>query len=149
MPTQQFGIKLPNTDYIDRPGAYGIILNSEGKILIIDEDGAYYLPGGGIDSGETPVEALRREIMEEAGAEMDAASYLCEANQYVDAPAGHYNKLGKFYRVSLKKETVTQQIEGEVPMWVTLEDYFQFAVYEAQAWAVTKFFDSISRREVF
>ena len=44
----------------------GIILNSQGKALIVKYAGIYMLPGGRIEQ-ETPREALKREIMEEAG----------------------------------------------------------------------------------
>lgn len=44
----------------------GIILNSQGKALIVKHAGLYMLPGGRVEQ-ETPREALKREIMEEAG----------------------------------------------------------------------------------
>jgi 8-oxo-dGTP pyrophosphatase MutT (NUDIX family) len=51
------------------------VFSSDDKVLLglhdPDGGGAYagfwVVPGGGIDEGETPVEALRRECMEEAG----------------------------------------------------------------------------------
>ena len=52
-------------------GSYGVIINN-GKVLLIRKArGAYKgkldLPGGGIDYGETPIETLKREILEEVG----------------------------------------------------------------------------------
>lgn len=54
-----------------RPSAYGIILKGD-KILLSPQFGGYDLPGGGIDLGETPEEAVIREIKEETG--LDAAN---------------------------------------------------------------------------
>lgn len=55
-------------------GAYGIIIQNEKIVLIKKAIGGYKgkldLPGGGIEHFELPKEALKREIMEEAGLEV-------------------------------------------------------------------------------
>lgn len=50
----------------------GVIFNSEKEILLCERGpskkyapGAWHMPGGGIDEGESPEDALRRELMEE------------------------------------------------------------------------------------
>lgn len=52
-------------------GAYGILIRNGRIALIIKTRGGYKgrldLPGGGIEHNETPTEALKREILEEAG----------------------------------------------------------------------------------
>lgn len=48
-----------------------VILNKEGKALLVKYAGLYMLPGGRVDSGEQPLEALKREILEESGIEID------------------------------------------------------------------------------
>ena len=55
-----------------RVSAKALILDeSKQKFLVVQEaDGRWELPGGGIDHGETPTEALRREIKEEMGLEV-------------------------------------------------------------------------------
>ncbi len=55
--------------YTARPGAYGVILSGS-KLLLTFEDATepeIQLPGGGIDPGEGPVQALHREVFEETG----------------------------------------------------------------------------------
>lgn len=68
-----------------RPGTYGTVRMKEGvAVLPIDDDGVAYLTrefryavsrdsievaGGGIDEGESPLEAARREAREELGVE--------------------------------------------------------------------------------
>ena len=51
-----------------RNSARGIILR-EGRVAMVHSlrDGYYKFPGGGIEKGESPVEAMRREVREEAG----------------------------------------------------------------------------------
>lgn len=54
-----------------RFGAYGLVTDPEGRVLLarISEGypggGSWHLPGGGVDFGEQPREALTREISEE------------------------------------------------------------------------------------
>lgn len=50
-----------------RPSVYGVIVNEEGHLLVSvsRSTGKYTLPGGGVDVGETLVQALHREALEE------------------------------------------------------------------------------------
>lgn len=61
-------------------GAYGIIIDDNKVALIRKARGGYKgkldLPGGGIEHTENPDEALKREIMEEAGVLVDGYSLL-------------------------------------------------------------------------
>jgi 8-oxo-dGTP diphosphatase len=53
-------------------GAFAIILDRQGRVLLChrgDMD-AWDLPGGGVESGELPTEAVVREVMEETGLEV-------------------------------------------------------------------------------
>lgn len=59
----------PDQTYMHRPGAYGIILSGEMALLTLsyEDEPSPQLPGGGIDPGESPLQALHREVMEETG----------------------------------------------------------------------------------
>ncbi|MEV4506098.1 NUDIX hydrolase [Streptomyces klenkii] len=69
------------------------ILLKNGRILTTRSHGkdAYYLPGGKLEPGETPHQALIREIHEELGAELDPQTithaFTIQAPAH-DAPAG-------------------------------------------------------------
>lgn len=74
---------VKSAKYRHRPGAYAIIVKNE-KVLLssLDKpDPVWDLPGGGIDPGESPVQALHREVMEETGRRI-----------YVDARLGVYQR---------------------------------------------------------
>lgn len=62
------GSKEENVEYRKRPGAYAIIVNKDNdKIGIVTDGEDYFYLGGGIENGETKLEALKREMIEEAG----------------------------------------------------------------------------------
>jgi 8-oxo-dGTP diphosphatase len=59
-------------------GAFAIIFNEHGSVLLChrrDMD-AWNLPGGGIEPGELPTEAVIREVKEETGLEVAIDSLL-------------------------------------------------------------------------
>jgi len=49
--------------------ARAIIINENGNLLVSILNGSLILPGGTIESNETPTKTLRRELIEEAGIE--------------------------------------------------------------------------------
>ena len=55
--------------YRRRPGAYGLIVKGRQVLLALNESPGeeVVFPGGGIDPGESPIQALHREVMEETG----------------------------------------------------------------------------------
>lgn len=56
------------SNYVPLTQAYAICYNSDGEALILDQkgDGTWTLPGGTVELGETTVQTLEREVMEEA-----------------------------------------------------------------------------------
>ena len=57
------------TQLVTCPSAAGIIRNPAGQVLFLvrADNGRWDLPGGAIDPGETPAQALVREVREETG----------------------------------------------------------------------------------
>ncbi|NBD31208.1 MAG: NUDIX domain-containing protein [Alphaproteobacteria bacterium] len=55
--------------YTRRPGAYAILFRGPDVLLTFQAGihNEYQLPGGGIDPGESPIQALHREVYEETG----------------------------------------------------------------------------------
>lgn len=65
-----------------RIAAYGILVDDTGRLLLVRAAsyltvaGRWFLPGGGVEHGETPVDALRREVHEETGLAVGEATLL-------------------------------------------------------------------------
>jgi 8-oxo-dGTP diphosphatase len=63
-------------------GAYALIHDGEDRLLLVRAgNGRFYLPGGRIEPGETPEQALAREVEEECGLSVRVTEPLGEAFQ--------------------------------------------------------------------
>ena len=68
-----------------RPNVAAIIINREGEILVCERSNngrAWQFPQGGVDKGETNIEALYREVLEEVGLEKKYYKVLEEKGGY-------------------------------------------------------------------
>lgn len=64
-----------------RPSARGILITKEKKLVLIKRskqnvDTYYVTPGGGVEKDETPLKALKRELLEETGSLISSAKFL-------------------------------------------------------------------------
>jgi putative (di)nucleoside polyphosphate hydrolase len=114
-----------------RAGVGAIILNARGEVLGLerkDFPGAWQLPQGGLDEGETPLEAVEREILEETGIEASHLELLATAPRWL--------------AYELPEEARSKKIgRGQVQLWfvfrfrgpdeaITLGDRKEFSAWE-------------------
>jgi 8-oxo-dGTP diphosphatase len=73
---------MPDDTRRQRIAAYGVCRDDEGRILLarasssLTLQGRWFLPGGGVDHGESPEESLVREIEEESGLAVELGTFL-------------------------------------------------------------------------
>jgi 8-oxo-dGTP diphosphatase len=137
-PTPEFGTKQDGIDYIDRPGVYAVILNNHRQIAVIETTNGYFLPGGGIDTGESDVEALKRELLEEIGYQASVLGEIGQAVEYIQAygEEKHYQIRSSFYKVQLGTK-IGEGIEKDHRLvWLQQEGAIKLLKRQAQVWAV-------------
>ncbi|GAA3150216.1 hypothetical protein GCM10010466_46680 [Planomonospora alba] len=60
------------------PAVTAVVTDGEGRILLVEDvdSGRWILPGGAVDPGERPADALVREMREELGVEVEPTAVL-------------------------------------------------------------------------
>lgn len=121
-------------DQLDwRPSAYAIVIH-EGNLLTTRQYKALHLPGGGLDKGETPEEAVVREVQEETGLIVRNPKLVATDSSFftyttMDTQEQlHFHALLFFYECefvggefSIEGFDQYEQANGEHPEWIPLE----------------------------
>ena len=102
-------------------GAYGFIIKDDKIALIKKARGGYTglldLPGGGIEHDETPVEALHRELMEEAGVTVINEELITVTSrtfkwQMEEDLIEDLHHIGILYKVEIKDDKLKEEADG-------------------------------------
>jgi len=144
---RNFGEKLPGKEYPDRPGAYAVITNPDGRIAVVVDMDEIHLPGGGIDPGETELEALHREIEEETGFGFTEATHIGKAGQYCFSPfyQKYFRKVCDLYWIDDFTTGLNPEPDHEL-IWMTAEEAIERFAHECHAWAVEQVIQTMNSR---
>ena len=96
-----YEIHNPNTRYAVRT----ILLNDNGEIAVLNKSkkNEYKLIGGGIEGHESLEQALRREVIEEAGCEIDILAELGYVEEY--QTVNNFVQTSYVYVAKVRKDT--------------------------------------------
>ncbi|HQY42786.1 MAG TPA: NUDIX hydrolase [Paracoccaceae bacterium] len=109
-----------------RPGAYAVLALGKDVLLTYQEDPnpEFQLPGGGIDPGESPIRALRREVFEETGWSICAPRHVGAFRRFAYMP--EYDrwaeKLCHIYFARPVRRLGPPKELGHTAVWVTAQD---------------------------
>ena len=114
-----------------RIASYGVCRDDLGRLLLaraattIAARGRWFLPGGGVQHGENPVEALRREVYEESGLTVMVGrmlDVLSDVRTIANGISLHTVRL--IYRIESWKGTLRRETDGTTDAvgWFTLEE---------------------------
>src|SRR5690348_507177 len=93
-----FGHPPTDAHAVIRPSAYGLVSDADRRLAVVRTPHGLFLPGGGIEPGETPGETIVREVREECGLDVQLGSWTVHAIDFVYSTEErtHFEKHGTF-----------------------------------------------------
>lgn len=134
----QFGEKVHGAVYRDRPGVYAVVFDEQQRIAVVQMADAYYLPGGGVEVGESPIQTLAREGLEECGCAIVPLREIGFAVQYLTTSSGrHIAKQCRYFVAEFENGPWSAALEPDAILrWLPSSDAASFLALAADAWAV-------------
>ena len=152
MDAPQFGLPEAAGVWPDRPSAFGIAVR-RGRIALVEigDPGRQTwlaLPGGGLEPGETPEDALVREFAEETGLVIRPVSSLGASSDRVVINDGRaFNVRGVFFTAVILDERPDLLTEPDHRLvWRTPLQALQDLHRESHAWAVAQWLRGLRAR---
>lgn len=129
-----FGTQVDRHVYHARRAVYAVIPDREGRVATVQAHGHLWLPGGEIEAGESPEQALVREVEEECAQRLHIAKKIGEALQYFYASSEDtYFAMHAIFYVG----AFLGQTPGQVALpvvWVSPDDEAHF-FHTSHVWA--------------
>jgi len=94
-----FGEREAGRSYVDRPSAYVVLVDDDGRVAVVSTPQGVHLPGGGQHAGESPERAVLREVMEECASPAGVTGTLGRASEfcYAEEEDTYFAKRSTFF----------------------------------------------------
>jgi 8-oxo-dGTP diphosphatase len=120
---RRIGEPFRQRPYRDRIGAYAVIAGQFGGrrgLLLVDQEGELQLPGGGVDPGESPLQALHREVGEETGWRIAAPRRIGAFQRFAWLPDyGYWARKVQLVYLARAVHPLPIALEpGHTPLWL-------------------------------
>jgi ADP-ribose pyrophosphatase YjhB (NUDIX family) len=101
-----------------RIGAYGVCRDGSGRVLLVRASGrsirpgTWFLPGGGVEHGEHPADAVVREVVEETGLAVAVVRVVEVAAEVLGRPPGLQHTDGVIYELAVTGGGLRPELSG-------------------------------------
>jgi 8-oxo-dGTP diphosphatase len=139
MTLKQSGVRVAGAVQQGRKiSAYGVARDEHGRLLLVrgsDQSqfpGSWNLPGGGVEHGESPTDAVRRELREETGLTVEVGSLVDVRSDLALAPAGdrltHFDRI--LYHVRVTGGELRDEADGSTnaARWFAKDELAEIAM---------------------
>lgn len=118
-----FGERVVGQRYVVRPSAYAVIRNDRGHFAVVATPWGRFLPGGGLQPGEIPEQAIVREALEECGLLVRPGSRIAVAVQLVYSIEEHtyFEKPSVFLGAIVERANLPTSESDHQLLWVSAE----------------------------
>ena len=122
----EFSTNKPDADksYVKRVGVYAIIEDEKKLIAIVKTSTGYFLPGGGLEDGESLEECLKRECLEEIGAKIFHLNNFAQGNCffYSTTVNKYMEGFGYFFTGNIETELTVKTEPDHELIWLSASE---------------------------
>lgn len=124
--------------YRERVGAYIVGCDEEGRAGLVKTPRLLLLLGGGVEEGETDVQAISREALEECGVEVEVGELGAIAEKYVfHAGLGeHVHFIARVYTGKILSQIAEPTEKHHKLVYMHKEEAQKKMFFDHQAWAL-------------
>jgi 8-oxo-dGTP diphosphatase len=135
-----FGAREAGVTYIVRPSAYALVADADGRLAVVRTPLGVFLPGGGMDPGETPAGTVVREVEEECGLLVRVGGWRAAAVHLVWSPRDrvHYEKRSTFLDAAVAGPGAPAVEADHELAWLAPAGAAAAMAHESHAWAVRR-----------
>ena len=134
----------PTNEQFTRIASYGIIIKNDEILLCRISDklpkhqGYWTLPGGKIEFGESPEEAMIREVFEETGLTVQPESILGIDSEVLHSESKSHHQIRIIYKVSYLTGNLVFEQNGTTDMchWLPVQEVFKLPIVDLVKTAV-------------
>lgn len=135
-----FGSPPPDDRATVRPSAYALASDRAGRLAVVRTPHGCFLPGGGIEAGESPDAAVVREMREECGLDATIGPWRACAVDFVYSTEEHrhFQKRSTFIGVTTHTDPVAAGEADHELKWLSSDEANAALSHPSHRWAAAR-----------